>query len=106
MFVCIIYYNLFLLASEVSEMNHEATRLTEHLTALRGDSEQVVDLLTQLKAENEVKREKEERKKTDELKLINKSVLHVQQELEVSRKDLLYIYIVLYPWLLLLAVFN
>ena len=64
-------------------MNHEATRLTEHLTALRKASQEVVDSLTQLKAENQVKREREEKKKQEEMKIINESVLQVQQELEV-----------------------
>ena len=87
-FVCnCIIKIIFTIASEVSELNHEATRLTEHLTALRRDSEQVVDLLTQLKAENQVKREEEERRRKEGLKVVNKKTVQVQQELEVTTRD-------------------
>ena len=64
-------------------MNHEATRLTEHLTALRRASQDVIDSLTQLKAQNQVKQEKEAKEKQKELKRIKESISQVQQELEV-----------------------
>ena len=54
------------------------------MTALRRESQRVVDLLTQLKAENQLKKEKEESRKKEELRIINDSVYHVQQEFEVS----------------------
>lgn len=69
-------------------MNHEAIKLSEHLSALRKESEHVVDLLTHMKAESTVKRDMESREKCENLSLLNTSIHHIQRELDVRNAAL------------------
>lgn len=88
----LVYFSLLIIihvASEVSEMNHEATKLSEHLSALRKESEHVVGLLTQMKAESTAKRDKEEQDKFENIKLLNNSTHRIQRELDVSSAPIL-----------------
>lgn len=72
------------IASEVFDMNHEATRLTEHLTVLRKASQTLSDSLTQNKEEREEKKKEEEKERKGRLDHLNEAIVTTQVELEVS----------------------
>lgn len=77
-------------ASEVFEMNHEATRLTEQLTALRKNSQILSDSLTQLQQEILTKKKQEEKEKVEKVSVLTEAISTVQNELDVSRSSILY----------------
>lgn len=77
---CYTYVLFWLTASEVFEMNHEATRLTEQLTVLRKNSQLYRDSLEQYREEGLGNKEEQEEK----LRHLNEAVATVQSELEVS----------------------
>ena len=75
-------------ASEVFEMNHEATRLTEQLTALRKNSQMLSDSLTQLQQEVLTKKKQEEKEKLEKVSVLTEAISTVQNELDVSASDI------------------
>ena len=77
-------------ASEVFEMNHEATRLTEQLTALRKNSQMLSDSLTQLQQEILTKKKQEEKEKVEKVSVLTEAISIVQNELDVSIPNILY----------------
>lgn len=77
-------------ASEVFEMNHEATRLTEQLTALRKNSQMLSDSLTQLQQEILTKKKQEEKEKVEKVSVLTEAISTVQNELDVSIPNILY----------------
>ena len=71
-------------------MNHEATRLTEQLTALRKNSQILSDSLTQLQQEILTKKKQEEKEKVEKVSVLTEAISTVQNELDVSRSSILY----------------
>ena len=71
-------------------MNHEATRLTEQLTALRKNSQMLSDSLTQLQQEILTKKKQEEKEKVEKVSVLTEAISTVQNELDVSIPNILY----------------
>ena len=69
-------------------MNHEATRLTEQLTALRKNSQMLSDSLTQLQQEVLTKKKQEEKEKLEKVSVLTEAISTVQNELDVSASDI------------------
>lgn len=84
----IVFYSFLLLhdhiANEVFDMNHEATRLTAHLTVLRRTSQSVSDSLTQFQETRDRKKAEREKEKTERLEYLNEAIASSQVELDVS----------------------
>ena len=74
----------WLIASQVFEMNHQATRMTEQLTILRRTAQAYNDSLTQLRDEGSRTRQGIVSEKEEKLRHLNEAVSSVNSELEVS----------------------
>lgn len=64
-------------------MNHEATRLTEHLTGLRKTSQTQSDSFSQIKSETDSKHKEQSKAKEERVMKLRQSILQAEQDLEV-----------------------
>ena len=77
---------LSLIAKEITKVNHEATRLTEHLTVLRRTSQTLSDSFYKIKSETDSKYKERSKGREEKVAKLRQSILQAEQDLEVREE--------------------